>query len=183
MQFASRIALALAALAALAACKQRPAPPAGAEGPTLVVEAGTPAAPGDGALAADPNGPRERQCFVALKRSWGTALRSVRTVGTREEVIRQAQLKACAEIGVVEETCTDDLFNMDLAGCVGDPREPRAASGNSAEAAAAIQQAIQAQQGGADLRDPDAGPPHAPEPADAAPASNVPEMDGQPIPL
>ena len=140
-------ALAVAAIAA-GACKKRESAsgPAAEPEPSPASPQAAPAPAADAGAEAEADADSaERQCFVALKRPWGTAVRSFRGVGTREQILRQAQLKACGEIGVVEATCTEDLFEKSYEGCVGDPQPVHVAGSGTDETAAAIRSAIAAQ--------------------------------------
>jgi len=80
--------------------------------------------------------PTLRACRVGLHTGWGPAagalsglplmMRTYRAHGTREEVLRYAKDKLCAEAGVPPEQCTDDKFDKSLERCDGDPRPARA---------------------------------------------------------
>ncbi|MDI7268791.1 MAG: hypothetical protein QME96_12435 [Myxococcota bacterium] len=103
-----------------------------------------------------------RNCRAALVRQWGLAVRSAEGTGTREDVIRLAQLKLCAEHGIVEADCTADLFDGNLEGCVGDPRPEEPADPGLARTAAAVGAAAasaHADAGDAEAADPEAAAP------------------------
>ena len=53
------------------------------------------------------------------------AIRTTHAVGTREEVLKLAKMRACAGVGIPADRCEDGLFDPSFKWCEGDPPRRR----------------------------------------------------------
>jgi hypothetical protein len=177
------VAAALLAALAPAGCKKEGAArKAGDAGPIVLTTAdGAPLVGQAWTVGVGPGGgtdPTLRACRVALGQpGWGPGgqlapiqlkLRTVRSHGTRAEVLRFAQLKVCADDGISEAQCTPDRFLAQWEWCDGDPRPETKTSPEVQALADRIRSGAPVPAGAEAGTDADAGTGDAAGPADAA---------------
>jgi len=176
----------LAALASTGCKKDAAKRQAGDGGPIVITTADGAPMVGQGWTVGVGQGvtdPTLRACRVALSQpGWGPGgqlapmqlkLRTVRSHGTREEVLRFAQVQVCRDDGIPEDQCTPDRFLKQWEFCDGDPRPVRPPPSPEVEALA------ERIRSGVPAPGADAGTDAAPGPADGAMPPYAP--DGAPM--